>query len=132
MAFAGIGDDHDADGDDYSPNEGDCDDTDPNIYPGQGCDYPVRDDVEEIEDEVFDLIDSGEFDINSAQSDNLIYKLYHAVEKTEENKINTAVNMLNSFINNIQAYIYSQAISAENGNALISAVQEIIDYLEGN
>jgi hypothetical protein len=130
--YAGIGNDHDSDGDDYSPNEGDCDDTDPNVYPGQGCNYPVREDVEAIQDEVDDLIQSGEFDINSAQADNLIYKLYHAVEKTEDGKINTAVNMLNSFINNIQAYINSGAISQENGNGLISAVQGIIDYLEGN
>ena len=132
VAFAGIGADHDADGDNYTPNQGDCNDSDPNIYPGHGCNYPVKEDVEEIESTVYDLIASGDFDINSGQADNLIYKLYHAVEKTDENKINTAINMLNSFINNINAYINSRAISPENGNGLISAVEDIIDYLQGN
>ena len=133
VAFAGIGDDHDADGDNYSPNEGDCDDTDPNIYPGHGgCDYPVREDTEEIEDEITDLITLGEFDINSGQADSLLYKLQHAVEKTEDNKINVAINMLESFINTIYAYINSGALSQANGDGLIAGVQDIIDYLESN
>ncbi len=132
-AFAGIGDDHDADGDDYSPNEGDCDDTDPEIYPGHGdCKYPVRDDVEEVEDEINNLIDSGEFDINSGQAENLLYRLQHAVEKTDDGKINVAIKMLESFINTINAYINSGAISQTNGDGLIAGVLGIIDYLEGN
>ncbi len=133
VAFAGIGDDHDADGDNYSPNEGDCDDTDPEIYPGHGdCKYPVRDDVQEVEDEINDLIGSGEFDINSGQADNLLYRLQHAVEKTDDGKINVAIKMLESFINTINAYINSEAISQANGDGLIAGVQNIIDYLESN
>ena len=128
-AFAGIGDDHDADGDNYSPNEGDCDDTDPNVYPGNGCDYPAQEEIDAIEDEVDTLIQNGEFDINSAQADNLIYKLQHAAEKLAENKINVAINGLNSFINNINAYINNGSIDETNGNALIAAVQAIIDSL---
>ena len=54
--FAGIGDDHDSDGDNYSPNEGDCDDSDPEVYPGHGCTYPVREEAEAVEDEINDLI----------------------------------------------------------------------------
>ena len=131
-AFAGIGDHHDADGDNYSPNEGDCDDTDPNVYPGNGCDYPVKEDVQKIEDEINDLIESGEFDINSGQADNLLYRLQHAVEKTEDDKIKTAINTLNAFINKINAYINSGAISQANGDGLIAEVQAIIDYLQAN
>jgi len=133
VAFAGIGDDHDADGDNYSPNEGDCDDTDPEIYPGHGdCKYPVKDDTEQIEDEINDLVVSGEFDINSGQAENLLYKLQHAVEKTDDDKINVAIKMLESFINVINAYINSGAISQTNGDGLIAGVQDIIDYLESN
>ncbi len=132
-AFAGIGDDHDADGDNYSPNEGDCDDTDPDVYPGHGdCKYPVREDTEQIEDEINALIESGEFDINSGQAENLLYKLQHAVEKTDDDKINVAIKMLESFINTINAYINSGAISQTNGDGLIAGVLGIIDYLEGN
>jgi hypothetical protein len=129
-AFAGIGEHHDADGDNYSPSEGDCDDTDPNVYPGQGCTYPVRDDTEEIEDDINDLIESGDFDINDAQVENLLYKLEHAAEKADSNQINVTINMLNSFINTIQAYVNSGALDPAAGADLIAAVQDIIDYLE--
>jgi len=41
-AFAGIGEHHDADGDNFSPKEGDCDDTDPDVYPGHGCETKIE------------------------------------------------------------------------------------------
>ena len=129
-AFAGIGDDHDADGDNYSPNEGDCDDTDPNRYPGHGCEVSITEDVEEIKDEINDLIDSGEFEINKGQTNGLFTKLNNAVEKTDDDKLKVAINMLESFINQINAYITSGSISQDNGDGLISEVQEIIKYLE--
>jgi len=131
-AFAGIDEHHDADGDNYSPKQGDCDDTNPDVYPGHGCDYPVRDDIQEIEDEINDLIVSGEFDINSGQADSLLYKLQHAVEKEADNKTNVAINLLNSFINTINAYINAGTISQANGDGLIAGVQDIIDYLKSN
>ena len=37
VAFAGAGGFEDKDNDGYSTFQGDCDDTDPNIYPGNGC-----------------------------------------------------------------------------------------------
>ncbi len=129
-AFAGIDEHHDADGDGFSPKEGDCNDSDPNVYPGQGCNYPVREDTEEIEDEIKDLIDSGDFDINDSQIDNLLYKLQHAAEKAGGGQINVTINLLNSFINNINAYINNGSISQADGDYLISEVQNIIDYLE--
>jgi len=70
-AFAGIGDDHDADGDNYSPNEGDCNDNDPNIYPGHGCE-PGKNTIN-IESDVSDGVVVGPDDIvvisNSATVD---------------------------------------------------------------
>jgi len=129
-AFAGIDEHHDADGDNYSPKQGDCDDTDPNVYPGNGCDYPVREDTEAIEDEITDLIESGEFDINSGQANNLLYKLQHATEKVEADQIKVAINNLRAFINQINAYILSDQISQADGDGLIAEVQAIIDYLQ--
>jgi len=129
-AFAGIDEHHDADGDGFSPKEGDCNDSDPNVYPGQGCNYPVRDDVDDIEDDIDDLIESGDFDINDAQLDNLLYKLQHAAEKADAGQINVTINMLNAFINTIQAYVNSNTISQADGDYLISEVQNIINYLE--
>jgi len=67
--FAGIGDDHDADGDRYSPNEGDCDDTDPDVYPGHGCgpieiSSDVNDDVVVGPDDVVVISNSATVDGN--------------------------------------------------------------------
>ena len=131
-AFAGIDEHHDADGDGFSPKEGDCDDTDENIYPGNGCDYPVREDIENIENQIDDLIDSEDFDINDAQVDNLLYKLQHAAEKVEADQINVAINNLRAFINQINAYILADQISQADGDGLIAEVQAIIDYLKSS
>lgn len=44
VAFAGFcddfGPDEDCDGDGFTPNQGDCNDDNPDIFPGQGCDLP--------------------------------------------------------------------------------------------
>ncbi len=44
--FAGVGKHHDADGDGFSPKEGDCDDNDPEVYPVNGiCAKQIENDV---------------------------------------------------------------------------------------
>lgn len=127
-AFAGIGGDHDGDDDDYSPNQGDCDDNNPNVYPGHGCN-PI-DDIEIIVNDIEDLIDEGDFDITDGQANALIGKLEKAADKVESNNYNNAINLLNAFINQINAFINSGLISSDDGQTLIEAVQSIISVLE--
>ena len=46
--FAGVGKHHDADGDGFSPKEGDCDDNDPEVYPVNGiCAKQIENDVKD-------------------------------------------------------------------------------------
>jgi len=71
VAFGGAGGFEDKDNDGYSTFEGDCDDTDPNVYPGHGCFEGER--SIEIEDDVDDGIVVGHDEIviisNSATVD---------------------------------------------------------------
>jgi len=46
--FAGVGKHHDADGDGFSPKEGDCDDNNPEVYPVNGiCAKQIKNDVKD-------------------------------------------------------------------------------------
>jgi hypothetical protein len=140
VAFAGACQDEDRDGY-YHPSSPsycgesfyrDCDDTDPEIYPGMGasCSFPHREAIDSIEDEVNDLIASGEFDISSKQAINLLNRLQMAADQVDADKINVAINQLNAFINNINSYINNGSISESDGNELITEVEAIITTLE--
>lgn len=127
-AFAGIGGDHDGDNDQYTPNQGDCDDNNPNVYPGHGCN-PLED-IEIIINDIEELIEEGDLDINEGQANALLGKLEKAADNVESNNHNKAINLLNAFINQINAFINSGLISSEDGQTLIDAVQSIINVLE--
>jgi len=142
VAFAGACTDEDRDG--YytvsSPSYcgevyyRDCDDTDPEVYPGNSpvCAFPYKEAIDEIKDELNDLIGSGDFDINSKQAINLLNRLQMSADQIEADKINVAINVLNSFINNISSYMNKGAISEYDGDGLITGVQAIITSLENN
>ncbi len=142
VAFAGACPDEDRDG--YYPISApsycaeiymrDCDDTDPEVYPGSGseCSFPYREALDSVEDELQDLLDSGDFDINSSQARHLLNRLQQAADLIEADKINVATNTLNSFINNINALINNGSISQYDGDGLISGVQNVITSLENN
>ena len=112
----------------------DCDDTDPEVYPGNSpaCAFPYKEAIDEIKNELDDLIDSGNFDISSKQATNLLNRLQMSADQIEADKINVAINMLNSFINNINSYINKGAISEYDGDGLIAGVQTVITSLENN
>jgi len=128
MASAGSGADGDIDQDGFTPNEGDCDDNNPNVYPGKGsCEVPIQ----EINDVMIDVQQlAQEGDITGAQANALLVKLESAIKKIESDKINPAIGSLNAFINQIKAFMNSNIILPEVGNQLISDVQNIIQILK--
>ena len=91
-----------------------------------------KDPVDAIDDVISDvrnLISSGDFNINSAQTKTLLAKLNTAIKYLEADKINVAINNLNAFNNQVTAYINSGKILPEDGQSLISQVNNIIDSL---
>ena len=142
VAFAGACPDEDRDG--YYPISApsycaeiyirDCDDTDPEVYPGSGseCTFPYREALDSVEDELNDLLASGAFDINSSQATHLLKRLQQAADLIEADKINVATNTLNSFINNINALINNGSIAEYDGDGLIAGVQVVIVSLQNN
>ena len=129
IASAGAcgGPEGDCDQDSFTPNEGDCDDYNPNVYPGHGsCSVPIA----AINDVIIDLKDlTDEGTITSSQAQALLVKLDSAIKKIESDKIEPAIGSLNAFINQVTAFINSGKISSSVGNSLIVDVKNIIDTL---
>jgi len=129
-AFAGIDEHHDADGDNYSPKQGDCDDTDPDVYPGHGCGDPVN--TIEITSEVGN-VDVGPNDVvtisNSAtvkgnikiQGGTLILSGGVTVEGNIESDKGATVVISGSIVK-------GNVLSKEDGSTIISASS----IIEGN
>jgi len=126
IASAGLPCDSDFDGDGFSTCEGDCDDSNANRYPGHGCELPIQE-INNIINEVQDLADAGT--ITSGQSNALLSKLQNAIDKIESDNINGAIGSLKAFINQITVFINSGKIHTSVGNSLIAEVKEIIDIL---
>jgi hypothetical protein len=135
-AFAGVEcgpDDPDCDGwfdpgdncpNDYNPGQEDVNDD----GIGDACIPPsqlVDDVIEVVEDTLEDVSE-----LTPAQIDALVGKLESAADKLDSEKINGAIGSLNAFINQIQAFMNSGDIPDEEGQALIYAVQSIIDAIE--
>jgi len=112
----------------------DCDDKDSEVYPGSGstCAFPYKEAIDEIKDELNVLIESENFDISSKKATNLLNRLQQSADQIEADKINVAINLLNSFNNNINAYINKGALTQYDGDALIASVQAVIATLENN
>ena len=138
LAHAGVNTiDRDGDGYYYDPPSGlpaDPDDQNPCIPDNnsQAC-IASKDPIGAIDDVMNDLknlISSGDFNINSAQAKSLFTKLKNAISYIESDKINVAINNLNAFNNQINAYINSGKILPEDGHDLISQVNSIIDTIK--
>jgi len=127
LVFAGSGLYEDKDRDGFSPVQGDCNDNDKSVYPGNGCDPAAT--VKYAIDYVEDLIDDGEFDINDGQANALLIILNNAIDKLDSDKTRAAVGLLNAFINQIEKYINSDKLSPEDGEELILGIQNLIDSL---
>jgi len=124
-AFAGAGGWEDKDNDGFSTFQGDCNDDNPNVYPGRGCN-PLSF-LNYVTDETLDLID--EEGLTASQSRGLIDALERAIANIENGKINAAEGVLNSFIGKLSALINNGTILPEDGQPLIDQVQMLIDTI---
>ena len=125
-AFAGMGGWEDKDYDGYSTFQGDCDDNDPEVYPGHGdCDAIGF--LDYIADETTDFVD--EADLSENQAEGLFDSLEKAADKLNSETYDAAAGKLNSVINKINSYISNGTVSEELGQQLIDQIQVLIDVI---
>ena len=125
VAFAGAGGWEDKDNDGFSTFQGDCNDNDATVYPGQGCD--AEDFLDYVLDETIDLID--EEGLTASQSRGLIDAIERAIADIESGKLNAAAGKLTSFIGKLDALVNKGAVFAEDAQPLIDQVQMLIDTM---
>jgi hypothetical protein len=83
--------------------------------------------LENIIAEVEGLVDDGV--LNQGQGNSLISKLENAIKKLDQEKETPALNMLNAFKNEVNAYMQAGILTAEQGQGLIDAVDDVIAAL---
>jgi len=83
--------------------------------------------IEDAVDQILVMV--SEDKLNEGQAISLIQKLESAVKKLDDGKDNSAYNMLQSFINQIEAFVKSGALTLEEGQPLIDAARAIQDVL---
>jgi hypothetical protein len=124
-AFAGNGGWEDKDNDGFSTFQGDCDDNDPEVYPGRDCE-PI-DFLDYITDETLDLIEEEE--LTESEARGLILALQRAIDDIESGKLHAAEGVLNSFLGKLDSLVNKGAISAEDAQPIIDQVQMLIDTM---
>jgi len=82
-----------------------------------------------IVSEIEDLTADG--DLNQGQGNALLVKLYQAIQQLNQGKTNVAINLLGAFINQVNDFIREEILTAEEGQALIDAANDIIDTISG-
>ena len=99
-----------------------------NLVIQEDCDATSPEDMmEEAADQIVDMINDG--NVNEGQGDALIAKLDAAVKKLDQDNEHAAENILNSVINQIEAFIKSGVLTQTDGQALIDDIQLIINAL---
>ncbi len=125
-AFAGAGGWEDKDNDGFSTFQGDCNDNDPEVYPGSGDCGPIAF-LNYVTKETLVLID--EEGLTASQSRGLVDALERAIADIESGKLKAAEGVLNSFIGKLDALVNKGAITAEAAQPIIDQVQMLIDAL---
>jgi len=124
-AFAGGGGWEDKDNDGFSTFQGDCNDNDPEVYPGRDCE-PL-DFLDYLTDETLDLIEEEELTASEARG--LIEALQRAIDDIESGKLHAAEGVLNSFLGKLEALVNKGTISEEDAQPIIDQVQMLIDTM---
>ena len=130
-AFAGScpDDGEDNDGDGYCTTTGDCDDSDPDVNPEQGCIGVV--DFEHLKEDVEYLIDDESIDINIGEAIILLKTLERSLGNFLSGDIQGTITQLTIFANMINAFTNNGNIPDNNdGETLIDEAEKIIDSLE--
>jgi len=126
-AFAGAGGFEDKDNDGFSTFQGDCNDNNPEVYPGNGDCDPLEF-INYVTDETQDLADEGYLTDNQVRG--LLDSLQRAIDKLEDENYTAAAGMLTSFMNKINSYINNGTVPAELGQPLIDQIQMLIDTIK--
>ena len=83
-----------------------------------------------IEDAIIQVVDMvSEDKLNEGQAVSLIQKLENAVKKLGDGKDNAAYRMLQSFINNIEAFVNSGVLTSVEAQPLIDAARIVQNML---
>lgn len=67
--------------------------------------------------------------LNRGQGNALIVKLEAALRKLDRGSTNTAINQLQAFINQVEAFVRSKRLTAAQGQMLIDAANAVIDQI---
>jgi len=86
--------------------------------------------IEDVIDDVEILINAGI--LNGGQGNALIVKLQGAIAKVIQGKTTAAINKLNAFINQVNAYTKSGILTETEGQELILAATYIIDLINNS
>jgi len=86
-----------------------------------------EDTIQATVDQVIDMVVDGK--LNQGQGISLIQKLDSAIKKLEDGKDNSAYNMLQSFINHMEAFMKSGVLTYEEGQPLIDSARAVQDTL---
>lgn len=86
-----------------------------------------EDTIQSTVDQVIEMVEDGK--LNDGQAVSLIQKLDSAIKKLEDGKDNSAYNMLQSFINHIEAFIKAGVLTYEEGQPLIESAIAVQDTL---
>ena len=87
-----------------------------------------QEEVEAIVDELIEMVDTGILD--EGEGTELVVTLEGAANKFAEEQTKPAENMLQAFINKIEAKVKSGKLSPEDGAALIVAASAVLEDLE--
>jgi hypothetical protein len=94
-------------------------------YPAASCaaDRPVSQQITQLIAQVQSLVTNGL--LRSGQGAGLITKLNGVIDKLNSGQARAACNQFNAFINQVKAFVNSGALSPEQGQALITAANNI-------